>query len=77
MALPSSIGCIALYRSQVAESPIFAEVLPGTTEDGKLNFNARVVDGEGDLYLELEDYGTAPLSNAVEQDLLVLIRLLL
>lgn len=74
LALPSSIGCMTLHHPEAVEGPIFAEVIPGGTRDGQSSFNARVMDGEGHLYLELEDYRTAPLPYTVEQNLLVPIR---
>jgi hypothetical protein len=74
LALPSSIGSMTLHRPQNTDGPIYAEVLPGATQTGGLCFNARVVDGEGRLYLELEDYRTAPLPYSVEQNLLAPIR---
>ncbi len=77
MALPSYIGSMTLHRSEPAQSPIFAEVLPCSTPDGRLSFDARVVDGEGRMYLELKDYRTAPLPERVEQDLLAPLRPLL
>jgi malonyl CoA-acyl carrier protein transacylase len=77
LALPSSIGRMTLYRPVVSEAPIFAEVTPAGSADGQLSFNARVMDGEGHLYVELEDYRTTPLPYTVEQDLIDPIRALL
>ena len=67
---------MTLHHPQPVEDPIYAEVLPGSTQEGELCFNARVVDGEGHLFLEVEDYRTSPLPYTVEQDLLAPIRLL-
>jgi hypothetical protein len=74
LALPSSIGRMTLHQSEVKQSSIFAEVTPLNSREGQLSFNARVMDQEGHLYLELEDYRTAPLPYKVEQELLDPIR---
>jgi NAD(P)-dependent dehydrogenase (short-subunit alcohol dehydrogenase family) len=69
LALPTSIGRMNLHRPAPAKGQIYADVLPTTSADGGLSFNARVVDAEGNLYLELEDYRTAPLPFSVEEEL--------
>lgn len=70
MALPRSIGSLKIYRPEKNGEPIFAEVVPSQAEDGEIRFDARVVDGKGRLYLELNDYRTVRLPYTVEQDLL-------
>jgi hypothetical protein len=77
MALPSSIGSLTLHRAQAGGSPVYAEVLPGHTPDGKLTFSARVVDAEGHIYLEMADYRTASLPFSVAADLLAPFRTLI
>lgn len=74
LALPSSIGRMTLHQPEAKTGPIFAEVTPVNGAEGQLSFNARVMDEEGRLYLELEDYRTAPLPYPVEQKLLDPIR---
>jgi hypothetical protein len=70
LALPSSIGELTIYRGGVNGEPIFAEVIPHEDEDGKLRFEARVVDAKGRLYLELKDYRTSRLPYSLpEEDL--------
>jgi hypothetical protein len=69
LGLPHSIGQLKLYRTKTNGIPIFAEVFPIEGEDGRLQFDARVVDAKGHLYLELKDYRTAPLPYAVENEL--------
>ncbi|MEN6409739.1 MAG: SDR family NAD(P)-dependent oxidoreductase, partial [Anaerolineaceae bacterium] len=51
LALPSSIGRMTLHPSVATQGPIFAEVVPEGIRDGQSSFNARVMDGEGHLYL--------------------------
>jgi hypothetical protein len=68
LSLPVSIRKIDLYQSEINGEQIFAEVQP--IEDGDtLRFNARVVDQLGQVYLELQDYRTAPLPYAAEEKL--------
>jgi hypothetical protein len=74
MALPHSIARMTLHRPQAVEVPLYAEVRPNSTQKGELYFDARVLDGDGRLYLELEDYRTSALPYSVEQGLLVPIR---
>ena len=70
MALPRSIESLTLYRQSVNGANIYAEVKPTVSGNGELHFDARVVDSKGRLYLELKDYRTSPVPDAVEQDLL-------
>jgi hypothetical protein len=66
MALPRSIQSLTLYRQTVNGAAIYAEVSPVLSGSGELYFDARVVDSKGRLYLELKEYRTSPLSDAVE-----------
>ncbi|HVM70190.1 MAG TPA: SDR family NAD(P)-dependent oxidoreductase, partial [Anaerolineales bacterium] len=70
MALPSSIESLTLYRHNINGAAIYAEVQPFSSENGDLYFDARVVDANGGLYLELKQYRTAPLPASVEPGLL-------
>lgn len=76
LALPRSIGTVNLYRTKPNGAPIFAEVVPSSDEDGSLSFDARVVDDEGHLYLEVHNYRTVPLPYSVEAALLKPMRML-
>jgi Polyketide synthase dehydratase len=71
LALPSSIGVLRLYRRSPNGMPIYAEVRPGRDAKGGLYFDARVIDGKGRVYLELNDYYTSPLPYGVEKSLLL------
>jgi hypothetical protein len=70
LALPSSIAELRLYQARPNGVPIFAEVIPGRDDEGKICFDARVVDAQGQLYLEIRDYRTSPLPYTVEERLL-------
>ena len=69
LALPQSIRQIKLYEAGKNGAPIFAEVAPVEGKDG-LSFRARVVDGNGQLFLELEDYRTSALDYTMEAALI-------
>ena len=69
MALPHSIGTLTIYPRRVNGEPIFAEVTP-RMEEGKVCFDARVVDAKGHMYLELSNYQTAPLPYAAVPELI-------
>ncbi len=71
LALPRSVRSLTLYRRDVDGAAVYAEVKPLKATDGSLSFNARVVDAEGRLYLELKDYRTTPLPFSAQKELLV------
>ena len=68
LALPQSIGSLRIYPRPLNGVAIFAEVKPSMNE-GKLSFDARVVDEKGNIFLELTDYVTSPLPYPAEKDL--------
>jgi malonyl CoA-acyl carrier protein transacylase len=70
MGLPRSIESLTIYRQNVNGARIYAEVEPAQAADGALQFDARVVDANGRLYLELKQYRTTPLPVSVQPDLL-------
>lgn len=69
LALPQSVGSLKLYPQPLNGEAIFAEVNPCERE-GTLSFDARVVDANGNVFLELEDYRTAPLPYTAQKDLI-------
>jgi NAD(P)-dependent dehydrogenase (short-subunit alcohol dehydrogenase family) len=71
LALPRSIHSLTLYRRSINGAAIYAEVKPQQSADGQLSFDARVVDADGSLYLELKDYRTTPLPYSAKKELLV------
>ena len=77
LSLPRSIGTLRLFQNKVNGLPIYAEVQPGTSNAGEQYFDARVIDSKGQVYLEIENYRTAPLPYTVEQELLTPIKALL
>jgi malonyl CoA-acyl carrier protein transacylase len=70
LCLPSSIGFIRLYNSKVDGIPVYAEVTPSKDADGRMCFDARVIDAKGHLFLEISDYRTSPLPYTVEDNIL-------
>ncbi|MEW6178372.1 MAG: SDR family NAD(P)-dependent oxidoreductase [Chloroflexota bacterium] len=77
LALPRSIGELVLHPARPkAEKPLFAEVTPARSSDGTLMFNARLVDQDGRVYLEVKDYRTSALPYSVDAGLLKPMRLL-
>jgi hypothetical protein len=76
MALPHSIESLTLFRAEGQTGDIYAEVRPN--QDGEeLSFDARVVDSEGNVYLELKNYRTAALPYAAEKQLVEPLQVLL
>ncbi len=70
LALPSAIGEVTLYSAESRGAPVYAEVSPKPEESGELSFDARVIDGDGQLYLEIKDYRTSPLPYPAEDALI-------
>ncbi len=77
LALPQSIGNLHIYRDDIRDTAIFAEVTPLRTTDGNLSFNARVIDADGNIYLEIKNYHTSPLPYAAEPELIAPLKVLL
>jgi len=69
LALPQSIGSLRIYSRPLNGVAIFAEVKHNMIE-GKLSFDARVVDEKGNIFLELTDYQTSPLPYPAEKELI-------
>lgn len=59
LGLPHSIGALKIYRKFIDGISIYADVKP-RQQDGQLCFDARVLDADGNVYLELTDYRTTP-----------------
>jgi malonyl CoA-acyl carrier protein transacylase len=76
MALPHAIGSLVIYPRPVNGEAIFAEVHPVNT-DGTLRFNARVVDSQGRVFLEVQNYQTSPLPYTSDPVLLAPMRVLI
>ena len=69
LSLPQSIGSLILHQIAVVEDDLFAEVYPNRDQDGRVFFDARVVDSKGTVYLEMQKYQTAAMPYAAERDL--------
>lgn len=70
LSLPHSIGDLKIYENKINGVPIFAEVKPQQHTNGSLSFDARVIDENGHIYLELNNYQTSPLPYGIEKELL-------
>ncbi len=70
LSLPHSIGDLKIYENKINGLPIFAEVTPQLHKNGSLSFDARVIDENGHIYLELKNYQTSPLPYGIEKELL-------
>ncbi|NIW43317.1 MAG: SDR family NAD(P)-dependent oxidoreductase [Gammaproteobacteria bacterium] len=69
LSLPQSIHKVRFYRRETNGVPIYAQVEAVQTEEG-LQFNSRVIDEKGRIYLELLEYRTATLPTQIEKLLL-------
>jgi hypothetical protein len=68
LSLPQSLGSLKLYRQSLNGEAIYAQVNPHEC-DGKLSFDARVIDAKGNVYLELIDYRTSPMPYSAQKEL--------
>lgn len=75
LALPQSVGSLRIYPQPLNGVAIFAEVKP-TECNGKLCFDARVVDEKGNVFLELSDYQTSPMPYSAEKNLVEPLKIL-
>jgi hypothetical protein len=72
LALPASIGQIIFYGPAVdapshwGRHPLYAEVKPRSDPGGDFVFDARVLDEQGNVYLEVRDYRTVRLPERVD-----------
>ena len=67
LALPHSVGSLKTYPHLINGVSLFAEVKP-IDSDGKITFDARVVDERGNVFVELRDYRTSPLPYPAEEE---------
>jgi hypothetical protein len=65
LALPMAIEQVVLHRPQENGASLYAEMEPQTGPGDQVCFDGRVVDEQGNLYLELKGYRTARLPQAV------------
>ncbi len=75
LALPLSIGKLQLYQRPVNGVPVYAEVKPRRYEQ-QISFDAKVVDANGNVFLELTNYQTSPLPYPAVKELIEPMRVL-
>ncbi len=69
LSLPQSIGSLTLHQLAMGVEDLFAEVYPKRDTDGRVYFDARVVDGKGTVYLEMHRYQTSSMPYAADKNL--------
>ena len=69
LSLPKSIGSLTLHQLVIVDEDLFAEVYPRRDQDGRVYFDARVIDGKGTVYLEMHKYQTSSMPYAAEKKL--------
>jgi malonyl CoA-acyl carrier protein transacylase len=65
-SLPQSIGKLSLYPISKNGHQVYTFVRPRHNGNGQVTFDAWVVDDHGQVYLEMQDYQTAPLLAGLE-----------
>jgi hypothetical protein len=66
LALPTAIDRVVLHQVEGNESAIYAQMEPKAAPGGEVCFDGQVVDGKGNVYLEMHGYRTARLPTAVD-----------
>jgi malonyl CoA-acyl carrier protein transacylase len=61
-SLPQSIGSLSLYPNSVNGNQIYTCVKPRQHDNNQVSFDAYVVDDQGNIFLEMQDYQTSPLT---------------
>jgi len=74
LALPTAIERVIIHRSQGNSESVYAEIEPKPSQDDELCFDARVIDQQGNVYLELQGYRTARLPDSVSDEQIAPIR---
>ena len=69
LALPQSVGNLKLFKQPVNGLPIYAEIEP-RWEGTNYCFSGRVVDADGNVFLEMNDYRTSSFPFHVQSSLL-------
>jgi malonyl CoA-acyl carrier protein transacylase len=68
LALPTAIEQVILHRTPENNAVVYAEIEPRPGVGDELGFDARVVDAEGNLYIELKGYRTARLPAPIDEE---------
>jgi hypothetical protein len=72
MGLPQHVRQVCMWRSpESADGPLYAVVTP-SQEQG--SFDAEVVDGSGNRYLQVDGYSTVALPDSLDAELLATLR---
>jgi hypothetical protein len=74
LALPTAIEQVVVHRMPTADGHIYAEIEPHGGGKDDMAFDARVVDAEGNIYLEVHGYRTARLPAPVDGERVAPIR---
>ena len=73
IALPASVGAVTVYENTINGLPLYSEITPQIRGD-EVGYSARVVDAEGNLYVEIDDYRTVKQAVDAEESVLAPIR---
>ena len=65
-SLPQSIGKLSLYPISMNGHAVYTCVRPRNTDNGRVTFDAWVVDEQGQIYMEMQNYQTSPLMAELE-----------
>jgi hypothetical protein len=74
LALPTAIDRVIVHRTPEDKATLYAEIEPRSGANDALDFDARVVDAEGKLYLELHGYRTARLPDPIDDQVVAPLR---
>ena len=72
MALPAAIDEVVVHRSDTNGSPLYAEMMP--RKGAEMVFDGRVLDAQGNVYIEMHGYHTTQFSKLGEESLLAPLR---
>jgi hypothetical protein len=68
LALPTAIDQVVVHKTPQDGAIVYAEIEPQQIEGDQLGFDARVIDAEGNLYIELRGYRTARLPASIDDE---------
>ncbi|MBN1581389.1 MAG: SDR family NAD(P)-dependent oxidoreductase, partial [Anaerolineae bacterium] len=72
MALPAAIEQVIVHRLDLNGGPLYADMVP--REGDEMVFDGRVLDTQGNVYIEMQGYHTTPFSKLGEESLLAPLR---
>jgi hypothetical protein len=68
LALPTAIERVVVHKAPEDRSTLYAQMEPRPGSDDELCFDGRVVDENGQVYLEMSGYRTARLPAPIDAD---------